>query len=193
MTTNKLRAAIKKSRAQTLQSYLRNLNHCNSIWKPVKATNKPIAPVPPLRVQTQDHSELWARSDKEKVGLFPAHLSKVFTPNENHPDQEIEEDITTLLQNILPIKLLSPKEIKEEICFLKIKKAPGIDRITVKIMKELPKKGLVVLTYIFNPMLRISYWPKQLKTAEIILIPKPGKDPKELTSYRPISHSQQNI
>jgi hypothetical protein len=47
-------------------------------------------------------------------------------------------------------------------------------------MKELPKKGLVVL---FNAMLRISYWSKQLKTAEIILIPKPGKDPKELTSY----------
>jgi hypothetical protein len=54
-------------------------------------------------------------------------------------------------------------------------------------MKELPKKGLVVLTYIFNAMLRISYWPKQLKTAEIILIPKPGKDPKELTLYSPIS------
>jgi hypothetical protein len=60
----------------------------------------------------------------------------------------MEEDITTLPQNILPINLLSPKEIKEEICFLNIKKAPGIDKITVKIMKELPKKGLVVITYI---------------------------------------------
>jgi hypothetical protein len=42
-------------------------------------------------------------------------------------------------------------------------------------------------TYIFSGMLRISYWPKQLKPAEIILIPKAGKDPKELMSYRPIS------
>jgi hypothetical protein len=54
-------------------------------------------------------------------------------------------------------------------------------------MKQLPKKGLVVLTFIFNVMLRLSYWPKQLKSAEIILIVKPGKDPKELTSYHPIS------
>jgi hypothetical protein len=46
---------------------------------------------------------------------MPTHLLKVFTTNENHPEQEIEEDITTLLQNSLPIKLLSPKEIKEEI------------------------------------------------------------------------------
>jgi hypothetical protein len=65
----------------------------------------------------------------------------------------------TLPQNILAIKLLSPKEIKEEIGFLNIKKAPGIDKITAKMIKELPKKGLVVLTYIFNVMLRISYWP----------------------------------
>jgi hypothetical protein len=54
-------------------------------------------------------------------------------------------------------------------------------------MKELPKKGLVMLTYIFNAMLRLSYWPKQLKTSEIILMPKSGKDPKELSSYRPLS------
>jgi hypothetical protein len=84
----------------------------------VTATNKPIAPVPPLRVQIQDHSELWARSDKEIAELFPGHLSKIFTPNENLRDQEMEDDITTLPQNILPIKLLSPKEIKEEIGFL---------------------------------------------------------------------------
>jgi hypothetical protein len=54
-------------------------------------------------------------------------------------------------------------------------------------MKEQPKKGLVMLTYIFNAMLRPSYWLKQLKPAEIILILKSGKDPKELSSYHPIS------
>jgi hypothetical protein len=36
-------------------------------------------------------------------------------------------------------------------------------------------------------MLRLSYWLKQLKTAEIILIPKPGKDSKEQSLYRPVS------
>jgi hypothetical protein len=79
----------------------------------VKATNEPIIPVPPLRVQTQNNSELWDHSDKEKAELFAARLLKVFTPNENHPDQEI-------LQNILPIKLLSPNEIKVEVGFLNI-------------------------------------------------------------------------
>jgi hypothetical protein len=41
--------------------------------------------------------------------------------------------------------------------------------------------------YIFNGILRIQYWPRVLKTAEIIVIPKPGIDLKDPTSYRPIS------
>jgi hypothetical protein len=123
----------------------------------VKATNKLIALVPPLRDQTQDHSKLWACSDEEKAEFFAAHLSKVFTPNENHTDQEIEKDISTLPQNLLPTKLLSPKEIKEEIGFLNMKEAPGIDKVTTTMMKELSKKGLVMLKYIFNAMLRLSY------------------------------------
>jgi hypothetical protein len=40
----------------------------------------------------------------------------------------IEGDITTLPQSRGPIKILNPKEVKEEICFLNIKKAPGIHK-----------------------------------------------------------------
>ncbi|PNF38441.1 hypothetical protein B7P43_G04015 [Cryptotermes secundus] len=49
------------------------------------------------------------------------------------------------------------------------------------------RKGLVLLTYIFNAILKHKYWPSQLKTAEIILILKPGKNPNSVSSYRPIS------
>jgi hypothetical protein len=54
-------------------------------------------------------------------------------------------------------------------------------------LKELPRKGLIALLYIFNGIFRTQYWPRVLKTAEIIVIPKPGKDPKDPTSCRPIS------
>ena len=54
-------------------------------------------------------------------------------------------------------------------------------------LKELPQKSMVLLIYLFNAVLRYQYWPHKLKLAEIILIPKPGKDQKELKSYRPIS------
>jgi len=29
--------------------------------------------------------------------------------------------------------------------------------------------------FIFNAILRLEYWPKSLKIAQIIMIPKPGK------------------
>jgi hypothetical protein len=44
-----------------------------------------------------------------------------------------------------------------------------------------------MLTYLFNAILRLNYWPKQLKVAEIILTSKPGKNPNHISSYRPIS------
>ena len=39
----------------------------------------------------------------------------------------------------------------------------------------------------FNAILRLEYCPKSLKIARIIMIPKPGKNPMDVSSYRPIS------
>uniref|UniRef100_A0A1Y1JXT3 Reverse transcriptase domain-containing protein n=2 Tax=Photinus pyralis TaxID=7054 RepID=A0A1Y1JXT3_PHOPY len=86
-----------------------------------------------------------------------------------------------------PIKPLTPKEIAKEIKLLNPKKSPGSDLVTAKMLKELPRKGIVMLTYIFNAIIRLGYWPKRLKTAQIIMINKPGKEPTEVSSYRPIS------
>jgi len=63
------------------------------------------------------------------------------------------------------------------------KKAPGLDLITARMIKKLPKEGLVNLMYIFNAILRLEYWPKLLKTAQIIMIPKTGKNPMDISSY----------
>jgi hypothetical protein len=46
-----------------------------------------------------------------------------------------------------------------------------------RMMIELSKKRLVMLTYIYNAMLSLNYWWKELNAAEIILIPKAQKDP----------------
>jgi hypothetical protein len=83
----------------------------------------------------------------------------------------------------------SPKEIKEVIKSSGLKKAPGLDQVTPKMLKELPQKGIVLLTYIFNGIIRTSYCPKQFKISQIITIVKPWKDSTEIASYsyRPIS------
>jgi len=54
-------------------------------------------------------------------------------------------------------------------------------------LKELSHEGFLNLTYIFNTILRLDYWPTSLKRAQIIMLPKPGKTPTDVSSYRPIS------
>jgi hypothetical protein len=57
---------------------------------------------------------------------------------------------------------------------LKQRKTPDLDRITARMLKELPK-GLVNPMYIFNTTLRLEYWAKSLNISEIVMTPKPGK------------------
>jgi hypothetical protein len=53
-------------------------------------------------------------------------------------------------------------------------------------VKEISKEGSVNLMYIFTAVLRLEYWPKSLKIAQIIMMHKPGKNPMDVSSYRPI-------
>ena len=54
-------------------------------------------------------------------------------------------------------------------------------------LQELPKEGPVNLMHMFTAILRLEYWPKSLKIAKIIMIPKLGKNSVDVSSYRPIS------
>jgi hypothetical protein len=147
---------------------------------------KPQTTSPP----TRKYSTLlgpWAKSDKEKADLFAEHLSEVFSPHNNDQDQEVEQDLATPIQSQERLKVYTLKEIKDEIKMLNHKKAPGFNLITARMLKELPKEGLVNLMYIFSAILRLKYWPKSLKIKQKIMIPKPGKNPTDVSSYCPIS------
>ena len=53
--------------------------------------------------------------------------------------------------------------------------------ITEKMLQELPQKGIVMITYLFNAALRLRYIPWQWKQAKV------GKPPVDPNSHRPIS------
>lgn len=184
--SNKLKLKLLETKNESFNSYISNLQRQdNSIWKPIKGKRKPVPTAPPIRKYSTPPGP-WARSDKEKAILFAEHLSEVFTPQNNVPVQEVDQILGEPLQTHQTI-IITPKEIKEVIGTLNPKKAPGIDLITAKMLKELPKKGLVKLLHIFNAILRLNYWPKPLKIGQIIMILKPGKNQTDVSSYRPIS------
>ena len=67
------------------------------------------------------------------------------------------------------------------------RKASGHDQICNKAIKELPIKGIALITSIFNAIFCLEYYSKSWKISLIILIPKPGKPIHETSSYHPIS------
>jgi len=103
------------------------------------------------------------------------------------PDPEINRLLASIPNTNHKPNILTFHVVQDGITTLNNKKSPGPGLVTPKMLKELPRKGLIALLYIFNGILKTQYWPKALKTAEIIVIPKPGKDPQDPTSYRPIS------
>ena len=73
---------------------------------------------------------------------------------------------------------------KTELTRLNTRKPPDYDLISGLVLKQQPRKTIVLLTVVFNRMLT---FPILWKYAEIIMIPMPAKPPHEPTSYRPVS------
>lgn len=185
--TKVLKKAMFTEKEVGVQNYLKRLSPTKatdySLWKATKKLKQPTAPQPPIR----QGNGPWARSNEEKANLFTKHLKDVFTPypsQQNEPDmpEVIQEDydVSTIKFSVNEVKTMIKKNINP-------KKSPGFDLITGKMIRELPQKGIQLFTYISNAIIRIGYFPNQWKIAQIILIPKPGKDATQVASYRPIS------
>jgi hypothetical protein len=79
------------------------------------------------------------------------------------------------------------KDLKKIINSLKLRKACRMDGIPNECLKHLPKLPLVHLTLLYNHYLRLAHVPQHWKEANVIIIPKTGKDPKFPQNLRPIS------
>lgn len=182
--TQQLKREIQRIRNESIGDYLRELTNDNktdySLWKATKRLKRPVLHNPPIR--NTDGS--WARNNTQKAYRFAEHLETIFQPNEGEDPQGWTEPE----QEDIVIRTTSPKEVSDEIKInINPKKAPGFDLITGEVLKQLPRKAIVKLTNLINASFRLKYVPKMWKVADVIMIPKPGKPPHDVTSYRPIS------
>lgn len=191
--TKELKILLQNEKNLAIQKYLENLTATEttdySLWKATKKIKQPQKSIPPIRLPTGN----WARSDAEKAEAFAVHLTEVFQPFDSEVDAHEEEEIHQLLESPLQmcgskVKFFKIKEIKDTIKnHLNPKKTPGFDLINGKVLRELPEKAFREITIFFNAILRLNYIPNIWKVAQVILILKPGKDPLDVSSYRPIS------
>ena len=182
--SQQLRREIKRIKNESFNTYLNQLSNDKvsdySLWKATKKFTRPIMQIPPIRILNQN----WARRNNEKANAFADYLEKIFTlecDDNNHDLNDIQ------YQSSEAIKKVKRKDIISEIKNINLKKSPGNDLINGEILHNLPQKAITKLTNIINAALRLKYVPKSWKTAEVIMIPKPGKPPHNISSYRPIS------
>lgn len=84
--------------------------------------------------------------------------------------------------------LFTPEEITAGISKLKLGKAPGEDGITAQLIKNSGELLPSCLTTLLNACLLTGFFPTQLKTANTIILKKPGKpDCHNPSAYRPIA------
>ncbi|GFY31994.1 probable RNA-directed DNA polymerase from transposon BS [Trichonephila clavipes] len=118
---------------------------------------------------------------------------KLFDYAKINSESTLEEKVAKFADAIFstppssPISPTDPDEICDYMKKLKNSKAPGIDNITNKMIKNFPFKIILIFTYIINKILLLRHFPTEWKVAIVFPIHKPGKNKNSPDAYRPIS------
>jgi hypothetical protein len=184
--TRHLKTVLKQHREDRFMNFSERLTTRNkSLWY----TARKLLNYPTPSFGLRNHNGDWVKSDREKAEVFAKHLFDTFQPHDLvHPHHnEVVSFLDVPLQLSLPPKPISPNEVEIAIKNLPVGKAPGYDLITATILRNIPRKTILLITYIFNSIIRLSHFPIQWKFSIITLFPKPGKPHHLPSSYRPIS------
>ena len=183
--TNLVKHEISDFQSNSFQSHLNKLTYSKdtdySLWKTTRRIKRPITKQPPLKAEGS-----WIRNNQEKANIFADYLEEVFTGNPSCGNDASLEELPPYMpdETFQPISL---HQLQKYIQLLGNHKAPGFDYITAEILKQLPRKAMVMLRKIINACLEIRYFPKMWKIAQVIMIPKLKGDSSDCASYRPIS------
>jgi hypothetical protein len=136
-----------------------------------------------------------ALSDSEKAEALADSLEAQFQPVNDPSDAGFTErvDVEMRAYEYAPASeptLTTPSEVIKAIKGLKVGKAPGPNGIPNRVLRHLPKRAIAFLTKVFNAVLRRQYFQPVWKHARVLPILKPGKDPTQPSSYRPINTNQ---
>jgi hypothetical protein len=133
-----------------------------------------------------------ALSDCEKAEALADSLEAQFQPVNNPSVPAVIERVNEAMRaySFAPAsepRLTNCMEVQEAIRGLKVGKAPGPDGIPNRALKRLPLSVVSLLVVLFNAILQTHHFPAPWKHARVFSILKPGKDPAQPSSYRPIS------
>ena len=170
--------------------HLSNLEkHSKPFWNIAKATRKKIPNIPPIHkdgiINTLNIDKANAFASQFLCNhQVSAHMGDSLN---NHCVESTVLNLDSLNIELPSIVYIPPDNIKDLIKTLRPRKASGHDEISNDMLKNLPNVAIKFFTFIINSCLKLQYFPSIWKTAKVIPISKPGKDAKNVESYRPIS------
>ena len=107
-----------------------------------------------------------AVTDWDKANTLAEHYELVHhltnLPGDDTTEQQVSAKYNQIYNEVVDKKqivLVTPREIKKAVMRTGSRKSPGIDEIQNIILKNLPKKAFVQLTYIYNACLNLVYFP----------------------------------
>ncbi|GBP65548.1 RNA-directed DNA polymerase from mobile element jockey [Eumeta japonica] len=131
---------------------------------------------------------------KDRAEILAEHLEGQFTPHTPTDTPEaashhvqVEEFLMAPVPPLPGDYFVSPAETDKMISRLPKRKAPGPDGIPTAGIRQLPRRAMVAMTWLFNGIFRTGHFPKNWKMGRVIAIPKAGKDPRLAMSQRSIT------
>lgn len=162
-----------------------------SLWKFCKKISKKKENISAVLL-VKSNQEL--PTDQEKAKAFAEHFAHISNEDRGlgsaSSSLKVKREVNKFQKNtpdLDVIEFVKYSEIKKAIKNFKNSKTPGHDNLSVKIIKNLPRKVLAFLLKIINGIFVTGHYPEVWKIAEVIPVPKKGKDPIKICSYRPIS------
>lgn len=190
--SNKIKRSIKKFYNNEWTYKLTNLNiQDNSLWKMAKCLTRKNNS---NKISALHGKRGVAVSDIEKAEVLAEHYESVHRLTENYSNRKISRKVNDVYCEIAAkevdnsdVELTNPSEIGKAIMRTGSRKAPERDGVQNILLKNLSRKAIVQMTYIFNSCLMSSYFPDLWKVANILPFHKVGKDKLFAASYRPVS------
>lgn len=188
----KARQVINIAKRQTWHSYVDSLNSESSmidVWKKIhKISGRNHAPASCAILEDDKiHSD-----DKSIAEVLGRHFQSVSSSDNYTLQFSITKDETEKYLDFGECDLaeynenLRMEELEHALQHCK-RSASGPDDIPYEFIKHLRESEKQGLLNVFNNIWRESQYPDAWREALVIPIPKPGKDPKYVGNYRPIS------
>ena len=176
------RVLLKEQRS-AWASFCASLSFATSVSRAYSFFRKMVHPQPPVTFPLTSNGVLLS-TDAQKAECLASHIHTTL----GSPDPVPLPDLPSSSHNGHIISsAITPQELSSALCALPAGKASGLDNIPNEFLRCLPESLTRLLLDVYNDSWLSGTFPSVWRHAVTLPIPKPGKDPTEASSYRPIS------